>query len=101
MDAIISALISGGCALIGVAITNSRGNSKMQADMKAEFAKSQADMRLELAKAQAVTDTKLENLTREVREHNNFAKRVPVLEAQVERNTGDIAELSQYHKEPH
>ena len=34
-------------------------------------------------KAQAVTDTKLEDLTREVREHNNFAKRMPVVEEQV------------------
>lgn len=34
-------------------------------------------------KAQAVTDTKLEELTREVREHNNFAKRMPVVEEQI------------------
>ena len=52
--AIITAIITGGVTLIGVLISNS--------------------------KAQAVTDTKLEELTREVREHNNFAKRVPVLE---------------------
>ena len=52
--AIITAIITGGVTLIGVLIYNS--------------------------KAQAVTDTKLEELTREVREHNNFAKRVPVLE---------------------
>ena len=52
--AIITAIIAGGVTLIGVLISNS--------------------------KAQAVTDTKLEELTREVREHNNFAKRVPVLE---------------------
>ena len=52
--AIITAIITGGVTLIGVLISNS--------------------------KAQAVTDTKLEELTREVREHNNFANRVPVLE---------------------
>ena len=51
---IITAIITGGVTLIGVLISNS--------------------------KAQVVTDTKLEELTREVREHNNFAKRVPVLE---------------------
>lgn len=51
---IITAIITGGVTFIGVLISNS--------------------------KAQAVTDTKLEELTREVREHNNFAKRVPVLE---------------------
>ena len=89
MDSIITALITGGLALLGVVITNNHGNSKIQADMKLEF-----------AKAQAVTDTKIEELTREVREHNNFAKRVPLLESKVERNEKDIAELSKYHKEP-
>ena len=34
-------------------------------------------------KSQAVTDTKLEELTREVREHNNFARRMPVVEEQI------------------
>jgi hypothetical protein len=90
MEAIISALIAGGLSLVGVVITNNRGINKIQTDMKVEF-----------SKAQAVTDTKIEALTSEVREHNNFAKRVPVLEAQVKRNTSDIADLSQYHKEPH
>ena len=89
IDSILSAIITGGLALIGVIITNNRGNSKMQADMKLEF-----------AKAQAVTDTKIEELTREVREHNNFARRVPLLEEKVNRNEKDIAELSKYHKEP-
>lgn len=54
MESIIVALIGGGVTLIGVLIAN--------------------------GKTQAVTDTKLEELTREVREHNNFARRVPVME---------------------
>lgn len=90
MENIAIALITGGLSLLGVVITNYMGNNKMQAEMKLEF-----------AKAQAVTDTKIEELTREVREHNNFAKRVPVLEQKVQRNEDDIAELSKYHKEPH
>lgn len=57
MEGIIIALISGGLTLTGVLISNSR--------------------------SQAVTDTKLEELTREVREHNNFAKRMPVVEEQI------------------
>ena len=57
MSEIIVALITGGVTLLGVLISN--------------------------GKAQAVTDTKLEELTREVREHNNFAKRVPVMEEQI------------------
>ena len=56
-EGIIIALISGGLTLTGVLISNSR--------------------------SQAVTDTKLEELTREVREHNNFAKRMPVVEEQI------------------
>lgn len=57
MNEIIVALITGGVTLVGVLISNQ--------------------------KAQAVTDTKLEELTREVREHNNFARRVPVVEEQI------------------
>ena len=53
-ESIIIALITGGLTLIGVLVSNS--------------------------KAQAVTETKMEELTREVREHNNFAKRMPVVE---------------------
>ena len=56
-EGIIIALISGGLTLTGVLISNSR--------------------------SQAVTDTKLEELTREVREYNNFAKRMPVVEEQI------------------
>lgn len=68
MEGVISALITGGLALIGVVITNSRANEKMTSAMKT---------------AQAVTDTKLDELTREVREHNNFARRMPVVEEQI------------------
>lgn len=55
---IIAALITGAVTLIGVILSNS--------------------------KAQAVTDTKLEELTREVREHNNFARRMPAIEQKIE-----------------
>ena len=57
MNEIIVALITGGVTLVGVLISNQ--------------------------KSQAVTDTKLEELTREVREHNHFAKRMPVVEEQI------------------
>lgn len=57
MESIIVALVSGGVTLLGVLIAN--------------------------GKSQAVTEAKLEELTREVREHNNFARRVPVLEEQM------------------
>ena len=71
-EAIIVALITGGLALIGVVLTNKSSEKNIKSTM-------QADLRT----AQAVTDTKIEELTREVREHNNFAKRMPVLEEKV------------------
>ena len=47
---------------------------------------------------QAVTDTKLEELTREVREHNNFARRMPVVEEQIRVVNHRIADLESFHK---
>lgn len=67
-EAIIVALITGGLSLLGVIITGGKTTKEVEA---------------RLDKQQAVTDTKLEELTREVREHNNFARRVPVLEEQI------------------
>ena len=68
----LSAVIAGAVTLIGVLIANSR--------------------------SQAVTDTKLEELTREVREHNNFARRVPILEEQMKVANHRIADLEQNEK---
>lgn len=68
MTEIITALITGGLALVGVVITNKNTSKKIEAQLQI---------------SQAVTDTKLDELTREVRKHNGFAERVPVLENQV------------------
>jgi uncharacterized protein YoxC len=71
-EAIIVAIITGGLALIGTLVATKRSTSatmdKVMNEMKT---------------AQAVTDTLIAELTREVREHNNFAKRVPVLEEKI------------------
>lgn len=48
--------------------------------------------------SQAVTDTKIDELTREVREHNNFARRMPVVEEQVKVINHRLADLEEYHK---
>ena len=50
------------------------------------------------SRSQALTDTKLEELTREVREHNNFARRVPILEEQMKVANHRIADLEQNEK---
>ena len=73
METIIAASIPALLALVGVIITVSNGNKKLVQELKAEQAKSQA-----------VTDIRLEELTREVREHNNFAKRMPAVETDVQ-----------------
>lgn len=68
METIAASLISGIVAIV-VCVINSR--SQMQ------------EMTHKLETAQAVTNTKLDELTREVREHNNFARRMPVVEEQI------------------
>ncbi|MFQ9818857.1 MAG: hypothetical protein ACLRX3_12535 [Subdoligranulum sp.] len=83
MDAIIVALITGGCSVVGVIITTLTTSRRTEQRM---------------ATAQAVTDTKIEELTREVREHNNFAKRVPVLEEQIKVANHRIADLEEASK---
>ena len=72
MNEIIVALITGGVTLAGVLISNQ--------------------------KSQAVTDTKLEELTREVREHNHFAQRMPVVEEQIKVINHRIEDLEQLNK---
>ena len=72
MNEIIVALITGGITLVGVLISNQ--------------------------KSQAVTDTKLEELTREVREHNHFAKRMPVVEEQIKVINHRIDDLEEINK---
>ena len=71
-SSIITALITGGITLIGVLIANS--------------------------KTQAVMETKVDALTREVREHNNFARRMPVVEEQIKVINHRIDDLEGYHK---
>ena len=78
MTEIIVAIISGGLTLVGVIISNRSAASKTQQSIQT---------------SQAVTDTKIEELTREVREHNNFAKRVPVVEEQIKVINHRVSDL--------
>lgn len=72
MAGLIGAIITGVMSFAGVLVTNIFNNRKLVSDIKSETTKNQA-----------VTDTKIEELTREVREHNNFARRMPVVEEQI------------------
>ena len=71
-ETIITALITGGLTLAGVLISNS--------------------------KTTAVLQTRIDELTREVREHNNFARRMPVVEEQIKVINHRIEDLEGYHK---
>lgn len=72
VESIITAIITGGVTLLGVLIAN--------------------------GKSQAVTETKLDELTREVREHNNFARRMPVVEEQIKVINHRIEDLEEINK---
>lgn len=82
-EAIIVAIISGGLSLLGVVITGVITASKNETAIKV---------------SQAVTDTKIEELTREVRQHNGFAQRMPVVEEQIKVINHRIEDLEQFHK---
>ena len=72
METVIAAVITGGITLLGVIIANGR--------------------------TQAVMEFKVDELTREVREHNNFAKRMPVVESKLETIQNEVDELKGYHR---
>ena len=82
-DAIVVALITGGLTLAGVVATCLATARKNEQTMKI---------------TQAVTDTRLEELTREVREHNGFARRMPVVEEQIKVINHRISDLEKKEK---
>lgn len=90
MESIIVALITGGLSLLGVVITTRSNGRKVE---------QRVEQQLQIA--QAVTDTKLDELTREVRYHNNFAQRVPVLEEKMKvanHRIDDLERKEQNHE---
>lgn len=86
---LIGTFITAVGSLVAVILTNKTNNEKMLHQMELQ----QVNIRAELKQAQAVTDTKIDELTREVREHNNFAKRVPVMEEQIKVANHRIEDL--------
>ena len=80
-ETILVAIITGGLSLVGVVFSNMSSNKRIENALTTQ---------------QAVTDTKLEELTREVRAHNNFAQRVPVLEEQMKVANHRIEDLESF-----
>ena len=83
MNEILIALITGVLSLLGVIITNKNANDKMMHSLDV---------------TQAVTDEKIAELTREVRAHNHFAERMPVVEEQIKVINHRLEDLEGYHK---
>ena len=77
MESILTAIITGGLALVGVIITNIASNKKIET---------------QLVTAQAVTDAKIDTLTEEVKKHNTFGDRITRLETKVETLERRISE---------
>ena len=84
MVEIIVALITSGLTLLGVVLSNNNSNKKIEGKIET---------------AQAVTDCKMDELTREVREHNNFARRMPVVEEQIKVINHRLEDLE--HEDKH
>lgn len=84
MDAIVAALVSGGLALIGVVITVNASQRKTEAAIKTDL---------------AVMNNEVKNLRKEVEKHNNFATRIPALEAKEQANEDAIKRLENFHME--
>lgn len=91
---LLGSVIVAALSLVGVVSSNKTNNRVMLEQLKAHSEASDA----KLEKAQAVTDTKLENLTNEVRKHNDFAQRVPVLEEKIKVANRRIDDLE--HSKP-
>ena len=81
---VIVALITGGFSILAVVLTNNHANSKMHSEMTT---------------AQAVTKEQIKELTREVRTHNDFATRIPLLEQEIKNLKARVSSLEEYHKQ--
>lgn len=85
-EAITVALITGGLSLIGVIIASISGNRRAEEKLRV---------------AQAITDAKIEELTREVRKHNNFAGKIPVIQEQIKVVNHRLADLEDIERKDH
>lgn len=94
-ETIIVAIITGGAAILSNMITARKSAQEMTHKLEIN----QREMAHKLETQQAVTDTKIEELTREVREHNNFARRMPVVEDQIKTMNRTVERLEGYHRD--
>ena len=86
MESIIVSVVTGVCSIIGVIIASSASSNKLQKQLEI---------------SQAVMDTKIETLTSEVRAHNEFARRMPVIEEQIKVANHRIEDLEREKHDHH
>jgi hypothetical protein len=94
-DVVIVALITAAATIISNVLLSHKSTQEMGHKLEIN----QREMAHKLETQQAVTDTKIEELTREVRAHNNFAQRMPVVENEIKTLNGTVHELQKYHME--
>lgn len=92
-DAIIVALITGACAVIAQLVISKSNARELYAKLDKQSELADTNLKAELSRYQAVTDEKIDELTREVRRHNEFATRVPLIEAENNRQNERIKAL--------
>ena len=92
-EAIMAAFITGACAVVGEIIVSAKNTRELYAklDKQSEIQDQKLDAKID--KYIAATDVKIEELTREVRKHNNFAERIPVMEEQIKNSNHRIDDL--------
>jgi chaperonin cofactor prefoldin len=84
-DAVIVAIITGVFAVLGQLLISKSSAKDLYTKLDKQSELPDQNLKAELKRYQDVTDTKIEELTREVRSHNNFAERIPVMEAEEKR----------------
>lgn len=94
-DAILAALITGGLALIGVIYTSYKSQQNTQGIVETTLRNEMASVRTDIE----VTKNEIKNLRIEVEKHNNFASRIPALEAKERANEEAIRRLENFHME--
>lgn len=84
-DTVIAVIITGVFSVIVQMIISHSASKDLYAKLDKQSELNDANLKAELGKYQAVTDEKISELTREVRKHNNFAEKIPVMEAEERR----------------
>lgn len=92
-EVVIASFITGTLALIGVWLTTRKSTADLFAKLDKQSEINDQRLDAKLSQYQAVTDTKLEALTNEVRKHNAFAERIPSLEADTKNIDRRVTEL--------